>query len=101
VGTDALWNDLFFTAAGTLTKDELHEHIKKSIARLHEIVRTMDVRMAEAAGEPMPDDPFEHVPISDEGLLQWAQYEPGRPFMLDEDTNITWHVHPAPLATAA
>jgi flavin-dependent dehydrogenase len=101
VGRDALWNDLFFTAAGTLTKEQLRSHIEKSIARLHEICRTMEVRMAEAAGQPVPEDPFAEVPISDDELVQWADYEPGRPFVLDEDSEITWHVHPAPAVTAA
>jgi hypothetical protein len=101
VGKDELWNDLFFTAAGTLTKDELRSHIEKSIGRLHALCREMDVRMAEAAGRPVPDDPFAEVPLSEDRLVQWAHYEEGRPFMLDDDSEITWHVHPAPAVAAA
>lgn len=101
LGRDPLWNDLFFTAAGTLTKDELRAHIERSIARLHKMGRDMEVRMCEAAGRQVPDDPFAEVPIADEELLQWARYEPGRPFVLEDDSEITWHAHPAPAVAAA
>jgi len=99
LGKDAFWGDLFFTAAGTLTRDELAAHVETSVARLHSISREMVVRMCEAAGRPVPDDPFAHVPVARDDLLEWAAYSgERRPFSLEDDSEITWHVHPAPLS---
>jgi flavin-dependent dehydrogenase len=98
LGNDNFWGDLFYTAAGSLTADELEAHVARSIARLHTISREMVVKMCEAAGRPVPPDPFAHVPLSDEVLLEWASYSGQRlPFSLEDDSDITWHVHPAPL----
>ncbi|HEX8075014.1 MAG TPA: tryptophan 7-halogenase [Thermoleophilaceae bacterium] len=102
VGRDELWNDLFFTATKELSKDGLRAHIARSIARLHSLTREMTIRFCEAAGRPVPDDPFEAVPLGDEQLLEWGEYDGnGQPFALKDDTDVTWHVHPAPSLTAA
>jgi hypothetical protein len=75
VGSDFLIEHLFTTPLNEMPKPELKEHIERSVSRLHTLSREMVTRMYEAAGEPVPDAPYDEPPLADEELLMWSDFE--------------------------
>jgi flavin-dependent dehydrogenase len=75
VGSDFLIEHLFTTPLKDLSKPELKEHIERSVSRLHTLGQEMTVRLHEAAGEPVPEIPYDAPPLADEELLMWSDYE--------------------------
>jgi flavin-dependent dehydrogenase len=101
IGGDDLWNNLFYTAAGAnLERQELIDHVDISLRRLHTLSRAMCERMSDAAGEPVPEPPYEPLPEVDEKLVVWAEHDPALGGPLLEEGETSWHAH-APLGSPA
>jgi len=96
VASDLLLENLFRSPLTDMNREELAEHIRMSIRRLHTLSRDMVTRMSQAAGRPVPEPPYPVPPGGgvDEELLYWADYDrrTGPPELRDPQPADGWMI---------
>jgi flavin-dependent dehydrogenase len=63
------------TASDDMSTEQLGDHIRVSAARLHSIAVEIVAHMSEAAGEQMPEFPYDPLPTTGEDLVLWSNFE--------------------------